>query len=362
MKSIYIHIPFCNSICSYCDFSKMFYKEDLVDKYLETLKQEIKQNYNNEIIKTIYIGGGTPTSLNIKQLNYLFDIIKIFKLDKEIEFTIECNIESLTYEKLDLFKKNNVNRLSIGIQTFNPKILKYLNRFHTKEEVFDKINYAKKIGFDNINIDLIYGIKGETIQDLKEDLDLFLKLDINHISCYSIIIEPHTKLYIENTKNIDEELDYMMYNYIGDTLKNNGFNHYEVSNYSKTNFESKHNLVYWNNLEYYGFGLGASGYINSIRYTNTKNITKYLNNDYIDIKDILSEAETMENEMILGLRKMEGVNIIKFKEKYHKNIDDVFDIKKLVEERKLIIKDNYIFINKDYIYLSNDILINFIGE
>lgn len=360
MKSVYIHIPFCSSICSYCDFCKLFYNEQLVDKYLDILSEEIKEKYQYEEIKTIYIGGGTPTSLNIKQLTKLFEIIKIFNF-KNIEYTIECNIENLTEEKIDLFKKYGINRLSIGIQTFNQKNLKYLNRNHDGS-VSKIINYAKEQGFDNINIDLIYGINDETIEMLKEDLKLFLNLNVNHISTYSIIIEPHTKLYIDKTLNIDDSIDSDMYNLIIETLENNDFKHYEVSNFAKTGYESKHNLTYWNNEEYYGFGLSSSGYINDIRYTNTRNINKYLNKEFIFEEHILDKLEQMENEMILGLRKLEGVDMVLFEKKYNIKINEVFKTQKLLEEGKLVIKDNYIFINKEYIYLSNDILINFIGD
>lgn len=362
MKSVYIHIPFCSNICSYCDFTKLYYNELYIDKYLNALEEEIKLNYRNEIIDTIYIGGGTPTSLNIDELNKLFKIIKIFKLNKNIEFTIECNIENLTKEKLELFKKNNVNRLSIGIQTFNDKFLKYLNRNHKKEDIFKIIEYAKKIGFNNINIDLIYGLKNQTLKDLESDIDEFLKLDINHISTYSLIIEPHTKLYIENENNIEEELDLKMYELICKKLKENNFLHYEISNFSKIGYESKHNLTYWNNDHYYGFGLGASGYIDNIRYTNTKNINEYLNKKLIKEKEIIDKKINMENEMILGLRKIKGVNINKFKEKFNIEVRNAFDIEDLLKENKLIIKDNYISINPKYIYLSNEILINFIGD
>ena len=358
MKSIYIHIPFCNSICSYCDFAKVFYNEKYVLKYLESLEFEINNNYKNEIIDTLYIGGGTPSSLSIKELNRLFNILKKIKLSDNYEFTIECNIDSLTKEKIDLFKDNKVNRLSIGIETFNKKYLKFLNR---KEFNLDVLEYAKK-HFDNINVDLIYAIPNETIEDLNKDIDEFLKLNLNHISLYSLIIEPHTKLYIDKIKNIDEDLDYEMYQLIDKRLKENGFIHYEVSNYSKERYESKHNLTYWNNEHYYGFGLGASGYIDNIRYTNTRNLDKYINCDYDRDITILDKNMEMENEMILGLRKLSGVNINKFKEKFNIDIKEAFNIDNLIKEEKLIIKDNYIFINPKYIYLSNDILINFIGE
>ena len=359
MKSVYIHIPFCNKICSYCDFTKIYYNKKYINDYLDTLEYEIKNNYQNELINTIYIGGGTPTSLDVDELSKLLNIIKIFKLNKEYEFTIECNIESLTKEKLKLFKKYNVNRLSIGIETFNDKFLKYLNRSHNKDQIFEIIDYAKEL-FDNINIDLIYGLKNQTLDDLKYDLDLFLKLDINHISTYSLIIEPHTKLYIDNESNIDEDLEYEMYKYICNTLKDNGYIHYEVSNFSKPGYESKHNLTYWNNNEYYGFGLGASGFINNIRYDNTKNIDKYLNKEFKYYKEEMTKRKNEENYFILGLRKLKGVSISEFKKRYNEDIN--FNIEKFVSEGKLIIKDDYIFINEEYIYLSNEILINFIGE
>lgn len=358
MKSIYIHIPFCNNICSYCDFAKVFYNEKYVLKYLESLEYEINNNYKNEIIETLYIGGGTPSSLSIKELNRLFNILKKIKLSDNYEFTIECNIDSLTKDKIDLFKSNKVNRLSIGIETFNKKYLSFLNR---KEFNLDILEYAKK-NFNNINIDLIYAIPNETLEELNKDIDEFLKLNINHISLYSLIIEPHTKLYIDNVKNIDEDLDYEMYKLIDKRLKENGYIHYEISNYSKKGYESKHNLTYWDNKKYYGFGLGASGYIDNIRYTNTRNLDKYINHDYDRDITILDKNMEMENEMILGLRKLKGVNLKEFKEKFNIDIKEKFNIDKLIKEEKLIIKDNYIFINPRYIYLSNDILINFIGE
>ena len=359
MKSAYIHIPFCKTICSYCDFCKMYYNEELADIYLLELENEINKNYKGETLKTIYIGGGTPSSLNLKQLNKLLNIIKIFKLEKDYEFTVECNIENITKEKLELLHKNKVNRLSIGIQTFNEKYLKFLNRNHTKEEIIKKINLAKNIGFKNINIDLMYAFPNETLEELESDIDEFLKLDIEHISTYSLIIEPHTKLYIDKIENIDEDLDRKMYDLICKKL--NKYNHYEISNFGKEGFESIHNLTYWNNENYYGFGLGASGYIGNIRYDNTKNINEYLKGNYIKNKEILTKNIEIENEFILGLRKIKGIDIEKFNKKY----DNIFKydvVKRLLKENKLVKDDKNIFINKEYIYTSNNILIEFIGE
>jgi len=360
-KSIYIHIPFCDSICSYCDFCKFIKNDEWVYKYLNSLSNEIKIRYKGEMISTIYIGGGTPSCLNIEQLNKLFEIIKIFNKSKNIEFTFECNIENINEDKLRLLYENGVNRLSIGIQTFNKKYLKFLNRKHTKEEIIKKINLAKKIGFKNINIDLIYALPNQTLKELKDDIDEFLKLEINHISTYSLIIEPNTKVFIDKYKNIDEELDYEMYNLICKKLQEHGYNHYEVSNFSKVGYESKHNLTYWNNDEYYGFGLGSSGYINNVRYDNTKNFNKYLNGDYIIEEHKLDMKETIENEFILGLRKMEGIDKNIFCKKYNKDIKSIDAVNKLLKENKLLEDKKNIYINPEYIYISNDILIEFIN-
>ena len=362
MISIYIHIPFCNKICSYCDFCKLIYKEEWVDKYLIALNQEIKKNYKNEKVKTLYIGGGTPSSLNLNQLKKLNEIISIFDLTELEEFTFECNIESITEEKLKYLKQMNVNRLSIGIETFNDKYLKFLNRNHNNKEIKEKISVAQQLGFNNINIDLIYALPNQTIEDLKYDLIEFLKLNIEHISTYSLIIEPNTKLHVEKIQNINEELDYEMYNLICKTLEENNYNHYEISNFSKKGYESKHNLTYWNNEEYYGFGLGASGYINNYRYENTRNLTKYLKQEYKIEKRYIDLNEKIENEFMLGFRKIEGINKNIFNKKYNFDLKKYNQIKQLINNKKLIEEKEYIKINPDYIYTENEILVDLIDE
>ena len=356
-KSVYIHIPFCEEICSYCDFCKMFYSNNIVNKYLNELEKEIKSRYKNEIIKTLYIGGGTPSCLNIKQLKRLFEIIKIFKLSKNIEFTFECNL-NINKEKLEFLYNNKVNRLSFGVQSFNEKNLKFLNRKHNKKDIFNTINLSKKIGFKNINIDLIYALPNQTLEDLNNDLDLFLKLDVNHISTYSLMIEPNTILYNNKTENIDQDLDYEMYKLINRKLKN--YNHYEISNFSKKGYESKHNLTYWNNLEYYGFGLSASSYIDNKRIDNTRSINNYLNNNYILNEEKIDLKRKLEYEFILGFRKIKGINIKQFYKKYNINILENEVIKKLLKEKKLIKNSYNIYINPKYIYVENDILQEFI--
>ena len=356
-RSAYIHIPFCNTICSYCDFCKFLKNTEWVDKYLIELNKEISSTYKGEVLDTLYIGGGTPTSLDINELNRLFDTLKLFKLNNTYEFTFECNIESITEEKLKLLKENRVNRISIGVETFNDKHLNFLNRHHTKESTLKTIDLVKKY-FDNINIDLMYAIPGETLKELESDIDILLSLNIPHISTYSLIIEENTKLYIDKTEYIDDELDSDMYTLIIDKLKD--FNHYEVSNFSKPGFESKHNLTYWNNDNYYGFGCGSSGYIDNIRYDNTRSLTKYLKGEYIYTSNKLSKEETIQNEFILGLRKMKGINKNTFKSKYNIDIKSIDTVNKLLSENKIIEDRDNIFINPKYIYTSNYILEEFI--
>ncbi len=223
--------------------------------YLDSLKKEINVRYKNEKIKTLYIGGGTPSVLSINELMYLFEIIEILDLSLLEEFTFECNVESLTKEKIILLKKNKVNRLSIGVQSFDLSKLNFLGIYRQNNNVYEILEFIKDIGFSNVNIDLIYAVPVESLESLNKDIDIFLSLNINHISCYSLMIEPNTKLFIKGVKQIDEEIDYDMYKMIEDRLTSNGYIHYEISNYSKPGYESKHNLVYWNNEEYYGFGL-----------------------------------------------------------------------------------------------------------
>lgn len=357
-KSVYIHVPFCNHICTYCDFCKILYNEKVINKYLDELKKEITNNYKGETINTIYIGGGTPSCLKDDQIIKLLEILKIFKVDN-LEYTIECNIEDIKEEKLKIFKKYGINRISIGVQSLDDKCIKFLGRNHNKEMVKNNIKIAKKY-FNNINVDLIYAILNQTLNDLNNDLDFIINLGIQHISTYSLIIEENTCLYINGISNIDEDLDYKMYQLICKKLKENGYNHYEISNFVKDGYESRHNLTYWNNERYYGFGLGASGYIENTRYDNTRSINNYLKGNYILNKHKLSKKETMENEFILGFRKIKGINKQLFSQKYHLKLDDMEIINKLKKTKDILDDGENIFINEDRIYISNMILEQFI--
>lgn len=360
MKNCYIHIPFCEKICSYCDFCKVFYTEKFADKYLEALEKEIKSIYQNEILDTIYIGGGTPSCLNMKQLEKLFKIINILKRSNNCNITIEGNFESTTEEKLLLYKKYGVNRVSFGIESINKKNLALLERNISKEKIIHLINYCKKIGLKDINVDLMYALPGENLEILDKDLEFILKLDVPHISTYSLIIEKNTKLSIQNIKNIKEDLDFTMYKHICQKLKDNNYIHYEISNFCKKGYASKHNICYWENKKYYGFGLGASSYIGTSRITNTKSLTKYLKGKLNYLKEDISLKDEMEYEIILGLRMSKGISLSKFYTKFKVRLNEVYDYKNLIENQLLIYQKGSLFIPEDKWYISNEIIIRFL--
>lgn len=353
VKSCYIHIPFCEKICSYCDFCKLFYNESLVDKYLDELEREVNSLYNGEVFDTIYIGGGTPSSLNTVQLERLFLITDKLKKSEHLEFTIECNFSNTTKDKLILFKKHGINRLSFGLETTNSEQLKLLEREEGRDEAIRVIKDARKIGFNNINVDLMYALPGETIDDLQEDLEFISSLDVEHLSCYSLIIEEHTKLGIKGIDNIDSDLDFLMYKTICDFMKEKGFKHYEISNYSKEGFESRHNLVYWNNEKYYGFGLGASAYIDNRRTSNTRSISHYLKGRYLLYEEVLENEDLLYYEIMLNLRKSDGIDLDKLYSRYNIRLD----YRELVDLGMLNVNDNRLYIPEEKWYISNEIII-----
>ncbi len=360
MLGVYVHIPFCKSICTYCDFCKMLYNSKYVFRYLEQLECEIDKRYSNEIIDTIYIGGGTPSCLSLTELERLFKILSKIKLKDKHEYTIECNIENINQEKLELFKKYGINRISFGVESFDKEIQKKLGRCHNEEMIFNNVNMTKKY-FDNINVDLIYGVT-EDIEVVKKDIDKLLKLDVNHVSCYSLILEEHTKLYIDKCEYISEDVDRLMFEYISNTLTSNGYKHYEVSNYAKIGYQSSHNKNYWLNGSYFGFGLGAVSFIDNYRISNTKNMSKYLNRDYVADENYEDIKMSKENDLILGLRLIDGIDIEKYNRKYNDQLLDRLVIKELINDNYLEVSNGKIKCRYQYIYLLNNILEKIIGS
>ena len=306
ISSLYIHIPFCNKICDYCDFTKLQYFRNFALDYLKALKVELK-SYKIKKLKTIYVGGGTPTALDDDLFLELLETLD--KYAKGIkEYTFEANPESLSLNKIKMLKEHHVNRISIGVQTTNDKILQSVNRDHTFEQVKTAINNLKENGIDNINVDLILGLPHSSEKILKEDLKNILSLDIKHISCYGLTVNPHTALYNKGFKEPESDRLRDFYDIVERSLKENDFIHYEVSNWAKEGYQSEHNLTYWRNQQYFGLGLGASGYIKDIRYKNTINLNEYLKHHFIYEKEVVTPKDNLTYQIMLNLRTIEGLD------------------------------------------------------
>lgn len=371
---VYIHIPFCKQKCYYCDFISFANKCDEVPQYIESLKKEIECfDFSNYNVTSIYIGGGTPSYIDSKYIKQILDKLQVKVEFKDVEITIEINPGTVTEEKLKEYKEAGINRVSIGLQSTNNKLLKEIGRIHTYEEFLEAYQLANKIGFDNINVDLMLALPGQTIQDLKECLDKIINLNPNHISVYSLIIEEGTKIskLLEEKKIVlpEEEQERIMYWYVKDTLELNGYNHYEISNFSKKGKESKHNMNCWNQEEYIGFGIAAHSYINNVRFSNIDNMEEYLkniqeNNNESNIN--IEEKQTLENKknefMMLGFRKIEGIDIAKFKEKFVDNPLFVYreKLNKLVEEGLIEVDLNNIKLTNEGLDLANLVFEEFI--
>lgn len=358
---LYVHIPFCAKKCDYCDFISYCNKNDKIEEYIKVLKEEIKSNLNNKEYKitTIYIGGGTPSFIDSKYIIEILNIIKE-KYDLEnTEITIELNPGTVTQEKLLDYKEAGINRLSIGLQETSNELLKQIGRIHTYEEFIETYNLARKLGFKNINVDLMIGLSNQSIQNIKESLNKVISLNPEHISVYSLILEEGTKLYQKyENKEIelpDEELERNMYWYVKNTLENNGYNHYEISNFSKKGYESKHNLNCWEQREYIGFGLNAHSYIDGVRYSNTENLEEYINKTDKIIHEKQSIEDMKKEYMLVGLRKIEGVSIQKFEEKFVENPIFLFrnELKKLVEQELLEVDGDIIKLTNKGLDLAN---------
>lgn len=361
---VYVHIPFCVRKCYYCDFVSYSDKFELQEEYIKKLIKEIEDNKdllkNNEIT-TIYIGGGTPSSLKPELIKNVLDKIcevANVKNKEKVEITIEVNPGTVTKNNLQLYKNCGINRLSIGLQSTNDKILNEIGRIHNYEEFLDTYNWAVKAGFSNINVDLMLGLPTQTISDLKESLENIINLNPSpkHVSVYSLIVEEGTEIenkISEGELQLPEEAEERnQYKYTKNYLELNWYKHYEISNFAKPGYESKHNMNCWEQKQYVGFGLAAHSYINGCRYSNTCDLEEYLNKESKDLKTIHEEQtlEDMQKEyMLLGLRKIDGVSVSNFKEKFGENPIYLFrnELQKLVENGLLVVDlDNIRLTNK----------------
>lgn len=372
---LYIHIPFCKSKCYYCDFTTMPYQEKRIMEYFELLKDEIllyKNISNDYLIDTIYLGGGTPSYVNskyIKDLNLL--IKKTFNLCENLEYTIETNPETITVEKLNDYKLIGINRISLGVQTFNNKILNNIGRNHKKEDILNSYRLLRDNKFKNISMDLIMGLPGQTIKDIDYDLSMIKELSPEHLSYYDLIIEKNTRLnYLLKNKKIftpTEEENRFFYHKIIKELQKINLYQYELSNFSKKNFMSQHNLKYWNVEKYLGIGIGASGYLYNTRYTNA---TKYLDYKNLITNEkkpvIFSEQLTNEDKIfekiIMNMRLNKGLSIDELKENYNYNIFEKNKelIENFIELNLLILEDGYLKFSENGFNISNKFFVDII--
>lgn len=377
---IYIHIPFCKQKCFYCDFVSYANQDKYFQKYVQALNKEINNFLdNNEFeVQTIYIGGGTPSLIDAKYIEEILHIFEKRNLLKEVkEVTIEVNPGTVTEEKLRNYKNSGVNRLSIGLQSTEDKILKQIGRIHCYDDFLNTYKMAREVGLKNINVDLMIGLPNQKILDVKNSLEKIIKLEPeppNHISVYSLIVEENTpieKMLESGELELpDEELERNMYWYVKNFLELNGYKHYEISNFAKLGNESKHNLDCWNQKEYVGFGVAAHSYIGDVRYGNIGNVEEYIKNcenGEFGKNKVIDEVEndifSKEKEfMLIGLRKIEGVLIQDFKNKFGENPIFVFkdELKKLVDENLLIVDFDRIKLTNKGLDLANIVWENFV--
>ena len=376
---LYVHIPFCKRKCYYCDFISFADKENCYEKYINCLEKEIikygtenktmsKHNLEPEyIIKTIYIGGGTPSVIDEIFIKRILDTIKNnFNIEQNAEITIEVNPGTVTQKKLETYKECGINRISIGLQSTNDEILKTIGRIHTYKDFLDTYNLARDLGFNNINVDLMINLPGQTMEDVKKSIRNIIALKPEHISVYSLILEENTKLYeMVNSNELtlsSDETEREMYWYIKQKLEENKYIHYEISNFAKKGYESKHNLDCWKQKEYIGVGLGASSYMDKKRYSNTDDLQEYIfniENNKTNLNLILEEVQSEELEMneyiMLGLRKIEGINIKDFNEKFNQNIISKYErtFERLAHEDLIQIDDKRIKLTDKGIDLAN---------
>ncbi|MFC3928133.1 radical SAM family heme chaperone HemW [Streptococcus caprae] len=374
--SAYVHIPFCTQICYYCDFSKVFIQNQPVDDYLRALVREFK-SYDIHQLRTLYMGGGTPTAITAEQLDYvLTELTKELDISMLEEFTIEANPGDLDADKIAVLKNSAVNRVSLGVQTFNNKHLKRIGRSHNERQIYESIDSLKAAGFDNISIDLIYALPGQTMADVKENVAKALALDIPHLSLYSLILEHHTvfmnKMRRGKLNLPTEDLEAEMFDYIIAELKAAGFEHYEIANFAKLDpkrdFKSQHNLVYWDNAEYFGVGAGASGYLEGVRYRNRGPIQHYLKsvaegNARLS-EEVLTKNEMMEEEFFLGLRKKSGISISRFETKFGVTLEQQYGqvVRDLLAEELIQIEGDQLRMTQKGLFLGDTVAERFILE
>lgn len=372
---LYIHIPFCKKKCSYCDFLSFASTKEEQKSYVEAVINEIEQYVKlaeQYIVSTIFIGGGTPSILEGEEIVRIMEKVReVFRIDPDAEISIEVNPGTMSLHKIKAYKAVGINRVSIGLQATNDEELRILGRIHNYQEFLDTYNLLQQNGLDNINVDLINAIPNQTVSSWEKTLDKIIKLNPTHISAYSLIIEEDT-LFYEKYGEYEallpsEEDERSMYYLTKEKLEEAGYVRYEISNYSKMNYECKHNLGYWDRIDYVGIGLGSASLIDEKRYSNERNIKEYIEkikgNKSIRVEEeILTKKEQMEEFMFLGLRKIRGIQRRKFEEIFCEKVEKVYQkqLERLVEQGLIELKEECIYLTEKGIDVSNIVLAEFL--
>lgn len=369
MAGLYIHIPFCESKCIYCDFYSMANNNHLIDKYIDALLVETaqrKNELNSETITTVYLGGGTPSLLSITQLSKLVNgLKKVFDFSNVEEFTIEVNPDDVTADYIQQAKSLGINRVSMGVQSFSDEDLRFINRRHTAKQATDAIHIIKEAGINNISIDLIYGIPGQNIKIWKNNVDTAISLLVQHISAYTLMYEEGTRLSVMRSlgkiTEVDDDVVAAMYDYLVAQLKSNGYTHYEISNFALPGFHSRHNSSYWNLTPYLGLGVAAHSFDGTVRRYNPSNLKKYLDalgegNLCVEVEKI-TKAEKYDEYVMLRLRTADGIDadelMHRFDEEYYQFF--IEKTKPLVSEGSLINENGRYYIPENHIMISDNI-------
>lgn len=343
VQAMYVHVPFCRNICAYCDFTRVGCNDRLIKRWLQALKEELNEKKPYRYQKTIYIGGGTPTALNMEQLNQLLCLLDEFTQVVE-EYTIEVNPETLDDEKIDLLKAHGINRLSIGVQSASKRLLTLMNRLHTWEQVVDLVERLRQKGLNNLSLDCMYSLPTQTQKELQDTLDKMIALKIPHLSLYSLTIEENSEFGRKKIQPLDEDTEAELFFDACRMLKEAGYEHYEISNFALPDYQSKHNQVYWHYDDFYGIGLGASGKENHCRYQNTTRFPDYFNHQWIQEKIYLSRQDEQFEMLMMNLRLRKGLKLARFEEQFHQSFQEVFQkpLKEAIHQDWLVLQKGYL--------------------
>jgi oxygen-independent coproporphyrinogen-3 oxidase len=372
---LYIHIPFCKSKCHYCDFNSFPDKTHLIEPYFKALKKEIS-DYGRLLegcrVSTLFVGGGTPSFV---EAGYIYEMINECRQNLEIipgvEISIEANPGTLSFEKLLQYRAAGINRLSLGLQAWQSNLLEELGRSHGRDEFVESFETARKAGFKNINVDLIFGLPGQTFDDWTLSVINTAELEPSHISCYSLNIEDGTVFAARLEEGMiapaDEELDRRMYWFAVERLEKSGFKHYEISNFARPGFECRHNLTYWKAEEYAGFGAGAHSYLQGMRYNNVCGVEEYISSimeGKTPVENIrrIDARESMEEFVMLGFRMIDGVSINEFETRYNKNIFDLYGsrLDRLMKKQLVEIEGDRVRLTARGLDLANQVFMEFV--